>query len=97
MIRILCADDKNKPEEIQLENWIKEGEYYTAIRCMWLPISQCLAVQLNEIDDRTPPYMGWFRLDRFLAFAKDVNAFQELIRATKEEAEMNKELELWED
>jgi len=94
MVKIICLNDKDKPESIPDSKWIREGEEYTAVRVMYLTLQSVLAVQLNEIEDNTAPYFGWFTISRFGVPVENWEDMQELIRASKEESEMNTNIEI---
>jgi len=44
-----CVDDKNRPNEIPINKWVKEGEKYTVIGAEICP-GGILAFTLEEID-----------------------------------------------
>lgn len=87
MIRAICIDDKNMPSDYPDKNkWVKEDGEYTIIRVQFLTLSNTLAVQLNEIDmEDVAPYFGWFKLERFAIPIDSLEEFENLIRASKEE------------
>lgn len=71
MIKCLCIDDKNKPDQIPQDKWIKKDTEYTLAFTMTVLPQKQLAFQLNEIDldDSCSPHT-WFLAKRF-AFRKE--------------------------
>jgi hypothetical protein len=51
MDKILCINDKNRPNEIPLSKWIKKGEFYTPIKLLKCNVQGgILGFILAEID-----------------------------------------------
>lgn len=65
-MKVICINDKNKPNEIPNSRWIKKGEKYTIIKLMVMKMQGDIAgVKIAEINnDDLFPYT-YFRLDRF--------------------------------
>ena len=65
-IKVICIDDKNRPNEVPLNRWIKEGEAYHIIQIDKLNAQGGIyGCKLAEIDnDDLAPYQ-YFRLTRF--------------------------------
>ena len=61
---------------------------------MYLTMQGVLAVQLNEIEDDSAPYFGWFLMSRFGVPVENLEDMQELIRASKEESAMNTKISI---
>lgn len=66
MIECVCINDKQRPKEIPVEKWVKEGEKYHIIYTVWSIPSKTLGVHLEEIalDDCCLPY-EYFSAERF--------------------------------
>lgn len=89
MIKCICINDKNMPEDFPNKNlWLVEGELYTAVRIIFLEKSKSLGVELKEIDlSNNQPYL-YFDINRF-AFNSTVDEITNLIKATKLESEID--------
>ena len=91
MIPCICINDKGMPSDFPNKNkWIKEGITYKIIRVLFITQSNTLGVELNEIDlqEDCYPYL-YFRLDRFAIPMEYLADFENLVRACKEEQEVN--------
>jgi len=85
-IPCLCINNKNKPTEIILQNWLKEGDKYTINYVYYHPQQGIQGVTLNEISTHSEKYSS-YRLDRF-AFTKE--GIEQLIELMKECTELGK-------
>ena len=82
----LCINNKNKPKEVLLQNWINEGTEYT-INYVYYHVNQGIqGVTLNEVQTKSLEYTS-YRLDRF-AFTQD--GLNQLIELMKECTELGK-------
>ena len=97
-IEAICINDRNRPNEIPGDKWIKEGKTYHIIYTVWSIPSKTLGVHLDEIalDDCCLPY-EYFKADRFafteenlallLQMIKDCNdssfSMEELLKQTE--------------
>lgn len=65
-IRVICINDKHRPNEVPTSRWIKEGETYHIVQIDKLNAQGGIyGCKLAEIDnDDLAPY-EYFRLDRF--------------------------------
>ena len=81
MIKCLCIDDRNKPNQIPQNKWIEKGKEYTLLFSMTVLPQKQLAFQLNEIDldDSCSPYT-WFLANRFAFRQKDLDKLIEFIQ-----------------
>lgn len=72
-MRVKCINDKNKPSQIPLNEWIKEGEIYTIIEVVKLALqNNKLGVLLKEvqISSKYFPY-EYYDLTRFIPYLED--------------------------
>ncbi|MEN7549250.1 hypothetical protein AAG747_15100 [Rapidithrix thailandica] len=65
-IEVVCINDKNRPNEVPLSRWIKEGKTYHIVEITKLNAQKGIyGCKLEEINnDDLFPYQ-YFRLDRF--------------------------------
>lgn len=83
-MKVICINDKEKPNEIPFSRWVKKNNEYTIIKVMKMKMQGGVAgVKLEEINnDDLFPY-SYFRLDRFAITDKEI-----------EKMVQNKEVEL---
>ena len=58
-MKVICINDKNKPNKIPQDQWCKFGEEYTVIRVIRLPLQEdTMGLLFEEIqmDDSCFPY-----------------------------------------
>jgi hypothetical protein len=81
MIKCLCINDSNKPNQIPNEKWVEIGKEYTLLFSMTVLPQKQLAFQLNEIDldDSCSPYT-WFLASRFAFREEDLQRLIEFIK-----------------
>lgn len=60
---VICINDKGRPSDVPLSNWIKEGQEYTVKRVGMNKLTQEEYFVLHEIQP-TPPY-GGYKVERF--------------------------------
>jgi len=64
-MKVICINDKNRPNEVPLNRWVKKDEEYTIIAVTFLTIQNTYGCKLAEINnDDLFPYQ-FFALDRF--------------------------------
>jgi hypothetical protein len=65
-VRVICINDKDRPNEVPNTRWIKQGEVYHIVQIDKLNAQGGIyGCKLDEIDnDDLTPY-EYFRLDRF--------------------------------
>jgi hypothetical protein len=65
-MKVICINDKNKPNEIPSSHWVKEGKEYTVVWAARLDIQGIWGVKLAEID--LSAFVPWtfFNSDRFI-------------------------------
>jgi hypothetical protein len=68
---IICLNDKNRPNEISENHWIKEGEYYSPIKIVKAKIGGAYYFVLKEVHPDNPLY-GGYNINRFGAEIQDV-------------------------
>lgn len=86
MIKAICINDANRPNEIPESKWIKLGQSYTITKVFKMVFQDnILACELKEIDLSDNPY-NCFRLDRFAIQEKDM---EDMIRLMKVCGELN--------
>lgn len=81
MARAFCIDDKNRPPEIPIDKWVKEGEQYNIIRvCRGAKYGMQFVCQLMEIDlDETCIPYEFFLLKRFAIPIEDLELLKDII------------------
>lgn len=88
-MKVICIDASNKPAKISLDEWVEEGVVYTisSITRMGLQPNK-LGLKLVEVKltEKSFPY-EFYDADRFIII-------DELLKAKKEEAIVEEELEL---
>jgi len=64
-MKVICINDKNRPNEVPMNRWVKKGEEYTIIAVTFLTIQNTYGCKIAEINnDDLFPYQ-FFALDRF--------------------------------
>ena len=84
LIKLLCINDQNRPEDIPLSHWVEEGFFYTLKDIKKLTIQGgILGVQIDEIDLlELGGQHEFFALNRFALDINDLEAFKEVIIAS---------------
>lgn len=72
-LKCVCIDDKNRPNEVPLNRWVKKGEQYTITQIDYMNTqNRIIGVKLMEIDnDDLFPYQ-YFRGSRFAVSENDI-------------------------
>ena len=94
MARATCIDDKNRPPEIPLSKWVKEGEQYNIIRvCRGERYGGQFVCQLMEIDldESCAPY-EFFMLKRFAIPIEDLQLLIDIIENGEDITELLTEI-----
>lgn len=64
-MKVICLNDKNRPNEVPASRWIKKDEEYTIISVAFMTIQNTYGCKLAEINnDDLFPYQ-YFALNRF--------------------------------
>ena len=81
-VRAVCINDKDRPKEIPVEKWIKEGEVYH-IKHVYNMAKQgmILGVSLWEINLKGCDPYNAFRMSRFAIDINDLEKLMELMKA----------------
>ena len=81
MVECVCIDDKNRPKEIPLHKWVKEGNTYNIIYTVTVLPQKELGVVLSEIEltDNELPY-EYFLARRFAFTEENLKKLIELIK-----------------
>jgi hypothetical protein len=80
MIKCICINDKDKPNDIPQSKWVKKGQVYTVIFTIMVLPQKTLAVQLEEIDlDETCSPYEYFLAERFMFDLDDIQKFIDFI------------------
>ena len=80
-IPCICINDKDRPSEIPVEKWIKEGEKYHVthiFKMMQQPMIQGCELKERDISDCIP--FNCFRIDRFAFEKEHLPAIMEMIQ-----------------
>jgi hypothetical protein len=72
--RVTCINDKTRPNEISLTNWIVEGQKYTVIKMVNSKLTGDKFFVLNEISTGNPLY-GGYNINRFGIDINDLDAW----------------------
>lgn len=79
-MEVVCINNRNRPNELPANKWVKENEIYTVIEVCRLNVQDgILGFKLAEIniDEFTP--LEYFRADRF-APVGDITELEEFIQ-----------------
>ena len=92
MIKIKCINDKDKPVEVDRNEWIKEGVEYEIVSVSWHPNQKCNGCQLAEValTEKSYPY-EFYKLNRFAIQEKDLEKFLELVQNCTDLNDLNLE------
>lgn len=71
-MKVICIDDKNRPNEIPTSRWIKKGQEYTIIKIAYMTQQGIYGCQLEEIDNSDLFPWSWFALSRFAVTKEEV-------------------------
>jgi len=71
-MKVICIDDKNRPNEIPISRWIKKGKKYTIIKVSYMVQQDIYGCQLEEIDNSDLFPWTHFALSRFAVSKEDV-------------------------
>jgi hypothetical protein len=96
MVEILCINDKDRPSEIPISKWVKEGEKYNVIRIVnIIPIpgfdhTKKIGFELLEIDldESNEPY-AYFDSKRFAFKPEDIEDLIEIAKYNIGQKEIN--------
>lgn len=93
MVKAICINDKDKPEEIPDSCWVKEGQVYHITWVYKLPIQGfILACDLKEISlYEVDTIYNHYKLDRFALTEED---FYKLLELMKECSDISKEVNI---
>ncbi len=85
MVKCTCINDKNRPEEISPEQWVKQNDQYRITYVAFCLPQRVLAFSLYEkpLDETNAPF-EYFTAHRFSIDIKDLYAFVELCNECKE-------------
>jgi hypothetical protein len=88
MIKGICINAKNKPEEVAPEHWVKEGQKYSVTMIYNMVMQKgILGITVSEIDLESKGYnYSCFRMDRF---GFDIDDLEELVQLAEDCAELN--------
>ena len=81
MVETICINDKNRPKEIPVDKWLKEGQTYNVIYTVTVLPQKQLAFHLAEIslDECCVPY-EYFLAHRFAFTEENLKLLMELIK-----------------
>ena len=81
MVKAICINDKNRPNEIPVEKWVVEDHQYTIDHVFFHPMQGIQGVTIREItlDESCYPYTT-FKLSRFGIRKDDLQEFIELAK-----------------
>jgi hypothetical protein len=71
-MEVVCINDKNRPNEVPMNRWIKKDQEYTITAVCFMKIQGIYGCKLAEINnDDLFPYQ-YFALDRFAISVKEI-------------------------
>lgn len=81
MVECICINDKDRPNEIRLSKWVKEGNKYNIIYTVTVLPQRQIGVHLSEINltEDEAPY-EYFLLNRFAFTEENLKKLIELIK-----------------
>jgi len=81
MIRCACINDRNRPNDIPKNKWVKRGEMYTIVFAIVVLPQRELGFQFEEIDldESCLPY-EYFLANRFAFLKDDLYKLQDFIK-----------------
>ena len=85
MVEVICINDKQRPKEIPIEKWVKEGEKYNVIYTVIVLPQKQLAFHLSEIEltEKEHPY-EYFLSRRFAVSQDNLQKLLKLINDCSE-------------
>lgn len=82
IVRAICVNDKDKPNEIPNNKWVKENELYHIIEISNHPLQGNIhGCKLKEVNLNGCEPFEYYKLDRFAIFEEDLDKFIELLQA----------------
>ena len=101
MIECICINDKNRPNEIPIDKWVKEGEKYHVIYTWFAHNQKELAFDLYEIQLTEKEYPYEHFLAKRFGFTQDqllklIEMIEECSKFTMPMEELLKQTELTE-
>ena len=84
-MKVICINDKNRPNEVPTSRWVKKSQEYTILKIMLMRQQGGIAgVKLEELnnDDLFP--WTYFRLDRFAITKEEL---EKMIKSQEVEVE----------
>lgn len=77
-VRVICIDDRHRPNEVPVNRWVKKGEMYHVIEISRMNMQGgaygCKLAEINN-DDLFP--FQYFRLERFAVPEDDGSSIEE--------------------
>lgn len=96
MVKCLCINDSDRPDEIPVELWVKKGQEYHVTHIYFLPIFGISGCELKELELTMDccPYES-YKLSRFAFNEEGMKHLIELMKKCSElnEVDINKLLE----
>lgn len=80
-VKTICINDKNRPQEIQPQKWVKKDQEYHITHIYWHHQQGIQGAELAEIEltDENFPYQS-FALNRFAFTKENLEKLAELIK-----------------
>ena len=75
-MKVICINDKFKPNSISNSHWVKKDEIYTVIKMLKNALSQELFFVLEEIEPDDKLY-GGYKATRFSFAPEEIQEFEE--------------------
>lgn len=85
IVRAVCVNDADKPNEIPLSKWVVKEEIYHIIEISNHPLQGGIhGCKLQEVNLNGCEPFEYYKLDRFAIFEEDLEKFMELLKACTE-------------
>lgn len=79
-VRIVCINDKDRPQEIPLNKWPKKDEWYTMTHLYYHPVQLVQGIDIAEMELGPEEYpYGTYKLSRFAVHKDDLEKLKQMV------------------